>query len=136
MKNNLKRTLILFTSVISLISYSQPGVDWQLAGNVGVIGNFLGTTNNIPLDFRTANLQRAQITSIPAGSPLFPGSGVNNALPGNRLTRMSISYDANFPITNPYSLLHIGDQTGQGVRFWMGCGLFIGQGSDQGFFVS
>ncbi len=45
------------------------GQNWLLTGNPGVLPtDFLGSTNGIPLNFRTANLQRMQITSVAFGA--------------------------------------------------------------------
>lgn len=44
------------TNWIRLITSNQPSNDWGLNGNVATFGNFIGTTNDIPLLFKQNNL--------------------------------------------------------------------------------
>ncbi len=94
--------------LVLLATTSLHGQNWLLTGSPGILPtDFLGSTNVIPLNFRTTNLQRLQIASVAFGAPLFPGSGINNTMPGNRPGRVAISYDANAPIANPLSKLQL-----------------------------
>ncbi len=70
----LKIVALLFISLFSLSVYSQ---NWLTAGNSGTTSsNFIGTTDNQPLLFRTNNIQRFHITNdgktvVGAGSPKY-----------------------------------------------------------------
>ncbi len=105
-----------------------------------------GNTNNIQLsaeqdgfmDFQTdgnAGNVRMRIHHLANGVPMLPfalNANTNPANPvaGNRLTRIGISRDGNFPITRPLSVLHIGydwpfpGNAGAqgGFRFWQDLG--------------
>ena len=56
---------IILTSIVivgSMISvYSQSGAKWATNGNTNATGDFLGTTNNFPLDFKTNNILRMSL---------------------------------------------------------------------------
>jgi len=58
------------------------GNDWKLLGNAGTNAsvNFLGTTNNIDLVFRTNNVERGRVTS--SGSFFITGNGGSVPLSG------------------------------------------------------
>lgn len=70
----LKIPILLFISAISLSAYSQ---NWLTAGNSGTTSSdFVGTTDNQPLLFRTNNTQRFSITNdgktvVGAGIPAY-----------------------------------------------------------------
>src|SRR5690554_3751291 len=54
------------------------GVDWALTGNANAtVANFLGTTNNIPLNIRTNNVERIRILSNGR-------IGINTTAPGSQ----------------------------------------------------
>jgi hypothetical protein len=65
MKNlNSSLKTIGLSALLAFVSGSalaQAGVDWQLNGNAAASTNFVGTTNAIPLAFRTANVERMRI---------------------------------------------------------------------------
>lgn len=68
-------TMLLF-SAISIFSQN----NWTINGNGNTIGstNFLGTTNNEPLNFRTNNTQRMNLRELNNLNPIwYPGG--NNA---------------------------------------------------------
>jgi len=48
--------------VITEAVYSQSGQKWATGGNPASLGDFLGTTNNFPLVFKTSNIERFRIT--------------------------------------------------------------------------
>jgi len=137
MKTNFTR-LATFALLIG-VNYSAFCQNWQTTGNIVTPGQFLGSQNNQPLNFRTNNVQRMTINHLAFGMPLVPFSAPPfnnlNTLPGTRLTRVGISYDGGNPIINPSSLLHLGATNGSsGLRDWMGIGVYIGMGNDHAFF--
>ena len=79
----------------------------------------------------TNNGERMRITSI--GAP-----GVRNpaGAPNDNITRVAISHDGSDPITDPVSLLHLGNDLGSlfpsndGWRDWMDVGMFINKSND------
>jgi hypothetical protein len=101
---------------------------------------FLRQQENRPLIIQTdwnntaggiANGERMRITSI--GAPGVPDPA---GAPNDNITRVAISHDGNNPITQPRSLLHMGNNVGQlfasddGWRDWMDVGMFINKTND------
>lgn len=86
-----KNILSLILILVSFSITSQTGVvkpAWERNGIAGVTGNFLGTTNNFDLNFRTNNVQRLSIspagiiaissttaTSLTSGTIWYDGTG-------------------------------------------------------------
>ena len=59
----MKKTNV-FTMLLSIISVSllaQSGQKWATGGNSNSTGDFLGTTNNFPIDFKTNNVLRMSL---------------------------------------------------------------------------
>jgi cytoskeletal protein CcmA (bactofilin family) len=61
MKKTLCTTLIVASSVLA--TYSQSGQKWATNGNLNSTGDFIGTTNNFPIDFKTNNVLRATLSN-------------------------------------------------------------------------
>lgn len=87
------------------LSTTTPGDAWQTIGNAGLNGgntttagtNFLGTTDNQNIDFRTNNLVRMRVSSL---GEFFIGA-LNTTLPGDLMNGVS---NATFPwAVNGYS---------------------------------
>jgi cytoskeletal protein CcmA (bactofilin family) len=58
----LKITLLL--AVVSTASiFSQSGAKWATGGNSSSAGDFFGTTNNFPIDFKTNNVSRMNLST-------------------------------------------------------------------------
>jgi len=63
MKNNTKLILTAVALAVSSSTLLAQGLanKWDISGNTTTLGNFLGTLNNQPLNFRTNNTQRMTI---------------------------------------------------------------------------
>ncbi|MBI2280134.1 MAG: hypothetical protein HYU68_05540 [Bacteroidetes bacterium] len=94
------------------LTTTTPGDAWQTIGNAGLNGgntttagtNFMGTTDNQNIDFRTNNLVRMRVSNL---GEFFIGT-LNTVLPGDLMNGVS---NAAFPwAVNGYS-----DQDGSGV---------------------
>lgn len=136
MKEKLFTKIIVSICLLPIYIGAQP--PWLTTGNVTFLTDFLGSTNVMPLNFHTANLPRAQITSLAFGAQLQPYLGaLTNPLPGNQMSRMRINYDGSVPPTQPASLLHIGTNDpgpwASGVRSWMNIGSMHLAGTDHLF---
>ena len=59
MKN--KFTFLLLT--LTITGYSQSGAKWATGGNSLSTGDFFGTTNNFPIDFKTNNVSRMNLST-------------------------------------------------------------------------
>jgi hypothetical protein len=59
----MKKTIITSALLIaaSAFSYAQSGQKWATGGNSNVTGDFFGTTNNFPIDFKTNNILRMSL---------------------------------------------------------------------------
>src|SRR5690554_3127998 len=64
------------------------GVDWALGGNNIVATNFLGTTNNQPLNIRTNNLERMRVQN---NGLTTVGFGANPANAGDAFSAMGLT---------------------------------------------
>ncbi|MCW3104105.1 MAG: Collagen triple helix repeat-containing protein [Bacteroidetes bacterium] len=109
----------------------------------------LFSTNHATPSTVNATAERMRITAfgtptnLPAGGyGLYTPPGSTGAVTSD-FTRMSISEDPAFPVTRPLSLLHLGYNTGltpfippgstDGWRPWMDIGMFISNGTDNGY---
>lgn len=107
----MKKTILLTGIVMAAFSaHSQSGQKWATSGNSNATGDFLGTTNNFPIDFKTNNVLRmslgttgvlkigslagtgnrmliadagGNLVSLPAGKPteMLTGNGTWTAVP-------------------------------------------------------
>jgi hypothetical protein len=127
---------VMFGALMVLICHQQKvsgqTVDWFTGGNTGLNPgtSFLGTTDGVPINFRTNNLLRMRMnhtTSYTIGS--FAAQAKNGALglsPNNTLW-------ANGP--GPFSRLHLHDGTtsvlASPYRPWMDNGITFTTNSDQ-----
>lgn len=58
----MKNLILLFVFTLTVNSlFPQAGAKWATNGNIISSGEFIGTTNNFPLDFRTNNIQRMSL---------------------------------------------------------------------------
>ncbi|MBL7893798.1 MAG: hypothetical protein JNK50_00795 [Bacteroidia bacterium] len=57
----MKKISTFLILIKSLAFFSQSGAKWSTSGNGIGIGEFIGTTTNFPLDFRTNNAQRMSL---------------------------------------------------------------------------
>ena len=78
---------------------SGSGTGWLLTGNTGTADgtNFLGTVDNIPLNFRVNNQKSGRISSDVTNGALFLGYQAGNSSSGNRNTFMG--YQAGYTNT-------------------------------------
>jgi hypothetical protein len=58
-----KALLFILTVFLFTDSFAQSGIKWATAGNVASSGDFLGTTNNQPLVFKTNNIQWMRLST-------------------------------------------------------------------------
>lgn len=130
--NALAQTPTGFPSGTYFPSVATSTKPWNRGGNLpvaaGATDNIFGTFFNSPVYHYTDGLQRMQVGHKAFGAPLqdYPGS-LTNPLPGNRLTRVTISRDGAIPITRPLSLLTLGynfplGSTQGGYRWWQDIG--------------
>lgn len=91
-------TVVLLSATLS--SFSQN--NWTINGNGNTTGatNFLGTTNNEPINFRTNNTQRMIIQDGTAPTAGYVGIGTNFNTP---LFPLHVQADPNNTITNSWS---------------------------------
>ena len=59
----MKIKLTLLLVVITTLGYSQSGAKWATGGNSSSTGDFFGTTNSFPIDFRTNNVSRMNLST-------------------------------------------------------------------------
>lgn len=57
----MKKVISLFFAINSVLSFAQSGQKWATGGNNTSAGDFLGTSNNFQLDFKTNNVLRMSI---------------------------------------------------------------------------
>ncbi len=98
---------------------------WDTNGNGAIIPgtNFLGTTNSVPIDFRTDNIFRARINRAVTYPTL---KGFNSVVAdGFTLLSPNASFLASAPY-GPFSRLHLADGTrdtqNSGYRPWQRTG--------------
>jgi hypothetical protein len=60
------KSLFIISSLLltTTLGFSQAGAKWATGGNSIGSGDFIGTTNNSPIDFRTNNLSRATLSAM------------------------------------------------------------------------
>ncbi|HEX8517840.1 MAG TPA: tail fiber domain-containing protein [Bacteroidia bacterium] len=138
---NAEENLAVFMQVSNQNGTGQGPLDGLIAGYSGTTTNnqeaIINQRENDRLSLYTNNGERMRITHLGA---LNAGVGFNpGALPANR-TRVAFSHDPSFPVTRPLSLLHLGYNTGafpggvnDGWRPWMDIGMFISNGTDNGY---
>lgn len=108
----------------------------NLPGGSAGINNILGTMWNSPIYMQTDGGNRIQVSHKTFATPLQNYSGsLTSPLPGNRLTRVSISRDGLLPVTQPLSLLHLGYNSSvsgvaAGHRSWQDIGTMYMADSD------
>jgi len=90
--------IVLFAGAFSLGAYAQSGQKWSTSGLAVVAGDFLGTTNNFPLIFKTNNVQHMVI--LPSG---YVGIGTVTPLQpldvfGNMHVSANGVFDANLTV--------------------------------------
>ena len=59
----MKKQLTLLYAIATTTTFAQGGPKWGTTGNATTTGDFLGTTNNFPLDFKTNNALRMQLSN-------------------------------------------------------------------------
>jgi hypothetical protein len=103
------RNLIISLVIITLGSFSLSAQDWELDGNISInpTVDFLGTTDNTPIPFRTSNTERMRLW--PTGlQTIGTGSQVYTIDQGGML---GIGQEFNFfsggAAVGPYSLIHL-----------------------------
>ncbi|MBZ0206889.1 MAG: hypothetical protein K8H89_11235, partial [Flavobacteriales bacterium] len=117
---------------------AQGPVDWNTAGNFSLnpLSSFLGTTDGVPINFRTDNLFRARINERVTYSSLntFP----NIPADGFTLITPDMGF-LNQPPSGPFSRLHLaeGGEDGNaeqwGYRPWQRNGVTFTGNTDQGY---
>lgn len=81
---------IMVTDGAGIVSWANPGAassGWSITGNTGTTAgvNFLGTTDNVAIDFRTNNIIKLQLTTkgqigvFNTGNSIFIGNSAGNA---------------------------------------------------------
>lgn len=94
-------------SYISVVSFAQAGPKWSLTGNASTSTDFLGTTNAMPLVFKTNNAERLTITSngtfvfnsfsqAPAGIVRFDAGGKLQSTPWTNNSNEVLTGDGTF----------------------------------------
>ncbi|HEX8515912.1 MAG TPA: tail fiber domain-containing protein [Bacteroidia bacterium] len=138
---NAEEDLAVFMQISNGSGTGQGPLDGLIAGYPATSVNnreaMINQRENDRLSMYTNNGERMRIThlgALNAGTAFNPGG-----LPVNR-TRIGISHDPGSPVTRPLSLLHLGYNTGafpggttDGWRPWMDIGMFISNGTDNGY---
>jgi len=97
---------------------------WNTFGNFANPGDFVGTTNNAPLEFRQFNIRRALFTS-----ENWPG--YNNIGPVNNVNRIFVPSNSGVTQGNVFSILQLGDDLDNNFeRDRMHKGITMGAGND------
>ncbi|MBK9420853.1 MAG: tail fiber domain-containing protein [Flavobacteriales bacterium] len=125
-----KRIVWGIAAAIACTQLNLHGQDWNTAGNLGLPGtSFLGTTDGIPINFRTNNILRMRLTESLTGQVI--GSYINENLSGN----LGIGAFTSGNVQRPFSLLHLdnGGTQFSGYRPWFRPGMTITNGSDLGW---
>ena len=116
-----------FAAIAVLIFLISPKVfsqQWNTFGNFANPGDFVGTTNNAPLEFRQFNIRRALFTS-----ENWPG--YNNIGPVNNVNRIFVPSNSGVTQGNVFSILQLGDDLDNNLeRDWMHKGITMGAGND------
>ncbi|MBX2980039.1 MAG: tail fiber domain-containing protein [Flavobacteriales bacterium] len=107
----MKRTMMLWAMGLSLMgAHAQP---WDIGGNAGLdnVDNYIGTNDNVPLNFRTDSLFRMR---------LYPTTTINDSLGVFRLRNsgfLGLSARPEFftDTPGPFSRLHLVDSIGNNV---------------------
>ncbi|MBZ0205677.1 MAG: hypothetical protein K8H89_05095 [Flavobacteriales bacterium] len=117
--------------LVSTSTQAQGPADWNTAGNFGLnpVNSFLGTTNGVPINFRTNNILRMRLTESLPGQVI--GSYINENLSGN----LGIGAFTSPNVSQPFSLLHLdnGGVQFSGYRPWFRPGMTVTNGSDLGW---
>lgn len=108
MKTNCKNLFLgVVLSFITVLSFAQAGQKWSLTGNSSTSTDFLGTTNAMPLVFKTNNAERLTITSngtfifnsfsqAPAGIVRFDAGGKLQSTPWTNNSNEVLTGDGTF----------------------------------------
>lgn len=108
MKTNCKKLFLgAVLSFITVVSFAQAGQKWSLTGNASTTTDFLGTTNSMPLVFKTNNTARLTIGSdgviilnsfsmAPAGILRFDAGGKLQSTPWTNNSNEVLTGDGTF----------------------------------------
>lgn len=116
---------------LALVTLNGNAQFWNDTGNPSVIpgANFLGSTNNATLEFRTNNVLRMRL--LPTNTTQTIGSYTNQTVSGN----LGVGQFNTTNVTLPWSLLHLDNGGNQfsGYRPWHRPGMTITNGTDLGW---
>lgn len=120
------------------LAMAQPVMgQWLTTGNNGLswTTNFLGTTDGVPINFRTDNLFRARINP----RMIYPSLNSFTNIPADGFTLITPDNGILSQVKGPFSRLHLaeGGTTGNaeelGFRPWMKNGISYTGNTDQGY---
>ncbi|HRF81963.1 MAG TPA: tail fiber domain-containing protein, partial [Flavobacteriales bacterium] len=132
----MKRQFFAAASLLLMLNATAQVTPWVLPGNATTdpLNDFVGTTDNFELVFRTDDLFRFRLNKTETYGTL----GGFTSVPANGfgLLTPSSSFIGNGP--GPFSLLHLADGAGGnaqplGYRPWMRVGLTVTGNEDQGY---
>ena len=135
MKSNTKLILTAVVLAVSSSTLSAQGLanKWDINGNTTTPGNFLGTVNNQPLNFRTNGIQRMKLN----GSVTYNINGFNAARDGYLWLGPDAPVGTGTYYNNKgaFSMLHLNGTTTLaaielGYRPWMKTGVTFTENSD------
>ncbi len=113
--------------LVSTSTQAQGPADWNTAGNFGLnpVNSFLGTTDGVPINFRTNNIKRMRLTET------LTGQAVNGYTTLDLSGHLGIG-NFNAPVYTPLAMLHLDSMGSEvaGYRSYMGTGVLMTSLSD------